>query len=176
MVRRFIWFWRILLLLLCRYSLVEYLKVRTLLSVGMVHNQRTITNEQWLLTLSSSFSVGRRDWLDRLRYSSNIETGGWVFPVLKTNNGALFPSFARLVFSPFFDIRGILGNIKEKPTRKTCFCREMKRLALRIYLAKFCWAVFLWCQRSFFCNFMRKRCWNGGEYVKSFKNESLHAK
>ena len=44
----------------------------------------------------------------------------------------------RLVFSRFFDIRGNLGNAKEKPTRKTCFSREMKRLALRIYLAKFC--------------------------------------
>ena len=44
----------------------------------------------------------------------------------------------RLVFSRFFDICGNLGNAKEKPTRKTCFSREMKRLALRIYLAKFC--------------------------------------
>ena len=44
----------------------------------------------------------------------------------------------RLVFSRFFDIRGNLGNVKEKPTRKTCFSREMKRLALSIYLAKFC--------------------------------------
>ena len=42
----------------------------------------------------------------------------------------------RLVFSRFFDFRGNLGNVKEKPTRKTCFCREMKRLALCIYLAK----------------------------------------
>ena len=41
-----------------------------------------------------------------------------------------------LVFSRFFDFRGNLGNVKEKPTRKTCFCREMKRLTLRIYLAK----------------------------------------
>ena len=49
----------------------------------------------------------------------------------------------RLVFSRFFDICGNLGNAKEKPTRKTCFLREMKRLALHIYLAKFCWAVFL---------------------------------
>ena len=38
----------------------------------------------------------------------------------------------------FFDIRGNFGNVKEKTTRKTCFSREMKRLALRIYLAKFC--------------------------------------
>ena len=44
----------------------------------------------------------------------------------------------RLVFSWFFDIHGNLGNAKEKPTRKTCFSHEMKRLALRIYLAKFC--------------------------------------
>ena len=44
----------------------------------------------------------------------------------------------RLVFSRFFDIRGNLGNVKEKPTRKTFFSCEMKRQALRIYLAKFC--------------------------------------
>ena len=43
----------------------------------------------------------------------------------------------RLVFSRFFDIRGNFGNVTEKPTRKTCFSREMRRLALRIYLAKF---------------------------------------
>ena len=44
----------------------------------------------------------------------------------------------RLVFSRCFDIRGNLGNVKEKPTRKTCFSCEMKCLALRMYLAKFC--------------------------------------
>ena len=49
----------------------------------------------------------------------------------------------RLVFSRFFEIRGNLGNVKEKPTRKTCFSREKKRLALRIYQAKFCLAAFL---------------------------------
>ena len=78
----------------------------------------------------------------------------------------------RLVFSRFFDIRGNLGNAKEKPTRKTGFFREIKRLALLIYLAKLCYAAFLWSQRSFYCNIMRKRCWNRGEYVKSFNNES----
>ena len=83
-----------------------------------------------------------------------------VFPV----SILLFP---RLVFSRVFDIRGNLGNANEKPTRKTCFCREIKRLALRIYLAKFCLAAFLRCQQSFYCNFKRKRCWYGGEYVKS---------
>ena len=50
-------------------------------------------------------------------------------------------SFARLVFSRFFDLRGNLGNVKEKPTRKTCFSREKKRLTPRIYLAKFCKAT-----------------------------------
>ena len=46
-------------------------------------------------------------------------------------------NLARLVFSQFFSIHGNLRNLKEKPTRKTCFSREMKRLALRIYLSKF---------------------------------------
>ena len=49
-----------------------------------------------------------------------------------------FLMFHRLVFSRFFYICENLGNVKEKPTRKTCFSRKMKRLALRIYLAKFC--------------------------------------
>ena len=45
---------------------------------------------------------------------------------------------SRLAFTWFFDIRRTLGNFKVKRTRKTCFSREMKRLALHIYLAKFC--------------------------------------
>ena len=49
----------------------------------------------------------------------------------------------RLVFSRFLDLRGNLRIVKEKPTRKTCFFREKKRLALRIYQAKLCLAVFL---------------------------------
>ena len=36
-----------------------------------------------------------------------------------------------LVFSRFLDLRGNLGIVKEKPTRKTCFSREKKRLAPR---------------------------------------------
>ena len=43
----------------------------------------------------------------------------------------------RLEFSRFLDLRGNLGNVEEKPTRKTCSSREKKRLAPRIYLAKF---------------------------------------
>ena len=38
------------------------------------------------------------------------------------------PRLTRLVFSRFFYIRRNLGNVKEKPTRKTCFSREMKPL------------------------------------------------
>ena len=34
----------------------------------------------------------------------------------------------RLVFNRFSDFRENLGNVKETPTRKTCFSREMKRL------------------------------------------------
>ena len=68
-----------------------------------------------------------------------------------------------LVFIRFFDICRNLGNAKEKPMRKICFSCEMKRLVSRIYFAQFCQAAFLWCQRSFYCNFMRKRCWNGAE-------------
>ena len=39
----------------------------------------------------------------------------------------------RLVFSRFLNLRGNLGIVKEKPTRKTCFSREKKRLAQRVY-------------------------------------------
>ena len=41
----------------------------------------------------------------------------------------LLPS-AVAVFSWFFDVRANLGNVKEKPIRKTCFSGEMKHLAL----------------------------------------------
>ena len=44
----------------------------------------------------------------------------------------------RPVFSQFFNLRGSLENVKEKATRKTFFSREMKRLAPRIHLKKFC--------------------------------------
>ena len=49
----------------------------------------------------------------------------------------------RLVFSRFLDLRENLGIVKGKLTRKTCFPREKKHLAPRIYQAKFCLAVFL---------------------------------
>ena len=43
----------------------------------------------------------------------------------------------------FFICAEISGMLKEKPTRKTCFSREKKRLAPRICQAKFCLAAFL---------------------------------
>ena len=49
----------------------------------------------------------------------------------------------RLVFRRFLDLCGSLGIVKEKPTRKTCFSREKKGLAPRIYQAKFGLAAFL---------------------------------
>ena len=84
----------------------------------------------------------------------------------------IFTKCTRLIFSRLFDIRGNLGKVKEKPTGKTCFSSKMKCLALHIYLAKFCEAAFLWCQRSFYCNFMRKGCWNGGNMWKVLKTKA----
>ena len=57
---------------------------------------------------------------------------------INKNGYARLAIYTILVLSRFFDIRGNLGNVKEKSTRKTCFSRKMKRLALRIYPAKFC--------------------------------------
>ena len=44
---------------------------------------------------------------------------------------------SRLVFSRFFYLRGNLGNVKEKPTRKTCLSLEKKRLIPHIWIAEF---------------------------------------
>ena len=62
------------------------------------------------------------------------------------DNGVLYLKhlvLCGLVFSRFLDLRGNLGIVKEKPTSKTCFFLEKKRLAPHIYQAKFCLAVFL---------------------------------
>ena len=48
----------------------------------------------------------------------------------------------RLVFSQCLNLRGNLGIVKEKPTRKTCFSREKECLAPRVYQAKFYLAAF----------------------------------
>ena len=48
----------------------------------------------------------------------------------------------RLVFSQCLNLRGNLGIVKEKPTRKTCFSREKECLAPRAYQAKFYLAAF----------------------------------
>ena len=68
--------------------------------------------------------------------SANIILGNDY--VRRLNDSFMVPHLSRLIFSRFFYFRGNLGNVKEKPTRKTCFSRETKRLAPRIYLAKFC--------------------------------------
>ena len=48
----------------------------------------------------------------------------------------------RLVFSPFFDIRGNFGNVKEKPARKTCFSREKSALLHASIRQNFAWRHF----------------------------------
>ena len=87
-----------------------------------------------------------------------------------------FPYMDRLVFSRFLDLRGNLGIVKEKPTRKTCFSREKKSLAPRIYQAKFCLGEFLWSQRNLYYIFTRNRCIilkRGRVYLKRFNYKSF---
>ena len=68
-----------------------------------------------------------------------------------------FQKLSRLVVSRFLDLRGNLGIVKEKPTKKTCFSREKKHLAPCIYLAKLCQVAFLWSQRNLYYIFTRNR-------------------
>ena len=90
----------------------------------------------------------------------------WAINILglKYTRVVHMPKF-RLVFSRFLGLRGNLGIVKEKSTRKTCFYREKKCLAPRIYQAKFCLAVFLWSQRNLYYIFRRNRCSNGRESI-----------
>ena len=76
---------------------------------------------------------------------------------------------SRLAFSGLFDIRGNLGNVTEEPTRKTCFSLEIKRLALRIYLPKFCSVAYLRYQWIFHRIFIVKAREN---MYKVFKNKA----
>ena len=55
----------------------------------------------------------------------------------------------------FFYFCRTLRNAKEKPTRKTCFSREMKRLALPFKLLLGGISLM---STEFYCNFMRKIC------------------
>ena len=60
----------------------------------------------------------------------NILSGLWVFNCI-------------VEFSWFLDFCGILGNVKEKPTRKTRFFCEKKRIGPHIDQSKFCLTAFL---------------------------------
>ena len=80
------------------------------------------------------------------------------YPGCKYEEIDFIRSNLRLGFSWFLDLRGNLRIVKEKAIRKTCFSRGKKCLALRIYQAKFCLAVFLWSQRNFYYIFTRNRC------------------
>ena len=83
----------------------------------------------------------------------------WIF----FRQGMIVPSFiivGRLVFSRFLDLRGNLGIVSETRTRKT-FSREKKRLAPRIYQAKFYQAAFFWSQQNLYYTFTRNRVKTG---------------
>ena len=62
----------------------------------------------------------------------------FTFERLTSLKLSTFPCYLRLEFSQFLDLRRNFGDVKENPIRKTCFSREKKRLAPRIYLVKFC--------------------------------------
>ena len=69
-----------------------------------------------------------------------------------------YPRSSRLVFGRFFDLRGHLGNVEEKPTRKSCFSREKKHLTLCIYLCKILLGdISLMSTKFLYCIFMRNR-------------------
>ena len=72
-------------------------------------------------------------------YFSALKPYQYILKILSEHGQSQY----RLVFSRLLDLRGNLGIVKEKPTRITCFSREMKRLARRIYQAKFCLSTFL---------------------------------
>ena len=88
----------------------------------------------------------------------------------------------RLAFSWFLALRRNLGNIKEKPTRKTFFSGKKKRLAPRIYHAKFCLVKIiwiLWSQNSlksteFILYFHEKLILRRGRVFEKFQLQNLY--
>ena len=94
-------------------------------------------------------------FLDSQQYSYITNINNWA--VAQYDIDAHVGTY-RLIFSRFLELRGNLGIVKEKPTRKTCFSREKKRLAPRIYHAIFCLASFFSRRRNFYYIFTRNRC------------------
>ena len=64
-----------------------------------------------------------------------------------------------------------LYEVFAKPTRKTCFSREKKRLAPRIYLSFR--LAFLWCQRTFYCILMGNMYKTGESIWKGLITKAL---
>ena len=111
----------------------------------------------WVLAIGPSHF---RDFLGHKLFGNWWEN--WYINSLSSDNNPVpFNLWRRQVFSWFLDLCVNLEIVKEKPTRKTCFSREKKRLAPRIYQAKFYLAAFLWSQRNLYYIFTRNRCWNG---------------
>ena len=82
----------------------------------------------------ADFSLSRNEGIERKAWPELVS---WIFCCM-LDWCCLYVPTTRLVFSWFFYTCGNLGNPKEKLTRKTYFSCEMKHLALRIYLTKFC--------------------------------------
>ena len=60
----------------------------------------------------------------------------------RTEKCSQHSSIIKLVFSRFFDIRGNLGNVKEKPTGKICCSREKSALLPASSRQNFAWRHF----------------------------------
>ena len=82
----------------------------------------------------ADFSLSRNEGIERKAWPELVS---WIFCCM-LDWCCLYVPTTRLVFSWFFYTCRNLGNPKEKLTRKTYFSCEMKHLALRIYLTKFC--------------------------------------
>ena len=96
-------------------------------------------------TYFSGFPLFRIHTLWKLFTVAWVIFGGVLKNILCCSNIYWLGSILiRLAFSRFLDLHGNLGIVKQKATRKTCFSREKKRIAPRIYQAKFCLAAFLW--------------------------------
>ena len=68
------------------------------------------------------------------------------------------------------------GKCLKKPTRKTCFSHEMKRLALRIYLAKFFLDDISFILTKFLLYFYKKGMLKRGRLYQKFQERNLQRK
>ena len=113
-------------------------------------------NTRKLSTWQHLFFIKRFDRIRKITFRENTIIG----------------NFIKLAFSRFFDVCGNLGNAKEKPTIKTSFSRKMKRLVLRIYLAKFCNQHFFHVNGVFIAISWKRDVETGENMLKFFKTKT----